>query len=473
MAPGGQPTDGTAPWAIRAAWRLRVLALVLGLLWGGGLPVLAGNTFTWQTNRNRVSADLHSESLLHVLGQVAQATGWQVYMDPHALRNVSAKFSDLPPGEALRLLLGDLNFALVPAVNARSKLYVFHTSMAEATQLVAPDKGGPRKPTIIPNELIVRLKPGVKIEELAKLLGAKVLGKIDGLNAYRLQFEDANAAAAAASQLANNPDVASVENNYTVYQPGGPQALLQGTPSLHLQLDPPPANGRVTIGLVDTAVQPLGNGLDAFLEPQLSVAGQAQLDPNTPSHGTAMAETMLNTLQGLSDGHTSVQILPVDVYGPNESTTTFQMAVGIQTAINNGANPINVSSGTTDDSPIMRDLISAAYAQGIMIYASKGNDGGTEPVYPAAYPGVTAVTALDPSGQPSFYANKAPIPAVGASGTSIIPFGTMTWVVEGTSPAAAVTSATAAQIAASGSMTAVAANSQVVQKPTATTSPHK
>ena len=167
-------------------------------------------------------------------------------------RTVSAKFDRLPPGEALHLLLRDLNFALVPATNASPKLFVFRTTMQNATQSVRPahPAASASKGKLIPNELIVRLKPGAKIDDLAKLLGAKVTGRIDSLNAYRLQFEDQAAADAARQQLACNPDVASVDSNYSIDRPPAP-AGAQGSnlpPPPQLQLKPPPSDGRIIVG---------------------------------------------------------------------------------------------------------------------------------------------------------------------------------------------------------------------------------
>ena len=184
----------------------------------------------------------------------------------------------------------------------------------------------------IPNELIVRLKPGVKIDELARALGAKVVGSIDSLNAYRLQFDDASAANSARDQLASNSDVASVDSNYSVQPPEGPQSLPGNAAPLQLQLKPPPDNGRIIVGLVDTAVQPLGNGLDQFLLKQLSVVGDAQTGGDSPTHGTAMAETMLRSLQDITKGSTSVQILPVNVYPAAPASTRRQRRSMWQTA---------------------------------------------------------------------------------------------------------------------------------------------
>src|SRR5437016_6742761 len=338
-------------------------------LWAGLALVLlattrvpAANSLDWRTNQNRVSAEIKSGELPPLLEQIAATTGWRVFVEPDTTNSVSAKFKDLPPGEALHLLLGDLNFALVPETNASPRLFVFRTKMQNATQLVRPNKqetGAEAKR--IPNELIVRLKPGAKIEDIARQLGAKVTGRIDKLNAYRLQFEDGAAADAAREQLSGNSDVASVDNNYSLERPTTPRGLESANvPPPQLQLKPPPDNGRVVVGLVDTAVQPLGNNLDSFLLKQLSVAGDAQLDPNSPSHGTSMAETILRSLQAMTKGSTSVQILPVDVYGSNATTSTFDVANGIATAVNAGAKIINLSLGSDGDSSFLHSVIQDA-----------------------------------------------------------------------------------------------------------------
>src|SRR5262249_15239580 len=135
------------------------------------------------------------------------------------------------------------------------------------TQFIRPakEKGQTAEAKPIPNELIVRLKPGAKIEDLARLVGAKVVGRIDSLNAYRLQFDDSASTDAARDQLAAQQDVSSVENNYAIDRPEVSQSVSANVPPLQLTLNPPPPNGRVVIGLIDTAVQPLGNGLDQFL----------------------------------------------------------------------------------------------------------------------------------------------------------------------------------------------------------------
>src|SRR5436190_3766378 len=238
--------DRVGKYGARVLW--------LAVLLCATTSAFAADTLIWQTNQNRVSADIRNGDLQKVLAQIGSATGWRVYLEPDSDHTVSTKFKNIPANEALRLLLGNLNFALLADTNARSKLLVFHTRMEAATQFVRPDKSaeGAAQAKAIPNELIVRLKPGAKIEDLARLLGAKVVGKIDSLNAYRLRFDDAATTDAARAQLAAQPDVASVEQNYSFDSPETPRAVSADLPPLRLTLNPPPDNGRVIIGLVDT-----------------------------------------------------------------------------------------------------------------------------------------------------------------------------------------------------------------------------
>jgi hypothetical protein len=208
-------------------------------------------------------------------------------------------------------------------------------------------------------------------------------------------------------------------------------------------MKPPPDTGRVIVGLVDTAVQPFGNNLDQFIEKQISVAGNAQSDPNSLSHGTAMAETILRSLDAITQGNTSVQILPVDVYGSSETTSSFDVANGIVQAVNGGARVINLSLGSDGDVGFLHDVVKAAAAQNILMIGAAGNEPVTTPYYPAAYPEVNAVTAID-QGQLAPYANRGSFISLGAPGNNVVPFGSLAYGVQGTSVSSAIVSGVAA-----------------------------
>lgn len=433
-------------------WHRR-LALAL-CLWGMVLPCLAvngaaTNFLAWNKATDRVDADVRGWELVSLLEWVATETGWQVYVEPEARHRASVRFQDLPSSEALRRLLGDLNFALVPQTNASPRLYVFRADMQTATRLIRPlrSAAGADQPRRVFNQLIVRLKPGGDIAQYARAFGAKVVGRIPELDTYLLEFEDAATTEAARHQLATGPDVANVDYNYYFDQPEPLRAVLgANAPPLSLQLRPPGDSGRVIVGLIDTAVQPLGGGLDAFFLKQISVAGEASHDPSSPTHGTTMAETILRSLGMATKGSTSAQILPVDVYGPNGETTTWNVAQGILQAVNGGATVLNLSLGGTGDSAALRDLVKSVVARGIPIYAAAGNEPVATPFFPAAYPDVVAVTAGE-KGRIASYANHGSFVDLAAPDSNVILFGDQPWYVRGTSAATAFTTGMAAGLA--------------------------
>src|SRR5262249_15582946 len=125
------------------------------------------------------------------------------------------------------------------------------------------------------------------------------------------------------------------------------------------------------------------------------------------------------------------------------STTSFDVANGIIQAVNGGAKIINLSLGSPDASDFLRSVIQQVSRLNIALIAAAGNEPVTTPFYPAAYPRVQAVTAID-QGQLAPYASRGSFVSLAAPGTSIIPFANMAFGVQGTSVSSAFTSGLAA-----------------------------
>ena len=401
------------------------------------------NSLVWHKATDRVDADVRGMALWPLLEKIASDAGWRIYVEPDTTHTTSAKFKDLPSGDALKMLLGNLNFALVPRTNGVPNLYVFRTDMKNATRLVLAPKAAPKH---VPNELLVKLKPGADIDALAKALGAKVIGRDDKLGIYRLQFANADATNAALASLKNNSDVLAVDYNYYFDPPTTPQ-LLANAPigPVSLTLDPAttgdPCNP--VVGLIDTHVQSLGSQLDPFLLKSLSVAGDAGSSTSDLTHGTAMAETILRAVAQAGGGSSSVRILSVDVYGASASATSWNVALGIKAAVDNGATMLNLSLGGPVDSAIVDSVIQQAIAAGIPVYAAAGNEPVSTPTYPAAAPGVIAVTATQ-GGQLAPYANFGSFVSLALPGASVVYLGGQAYIVQGTSPATAYATGVAA-----------------------------
>ncbi len=401
------------------------------------------NSLVWHRSTDRVDADVQGMALWPLLEKIASDAGWRIYVEPGVTHTVSAKFKNLPSIEALRMLFGDLNFALVPQTNAMPRLYVFRTERQNATQLVRAPNATAKH---VPNELLVKLKPGADIDALAKLLGAKVIGRDDKLGIYRLQFANADATDAALASLKNNSDVLAVDYNYVLDPPATPQ-LLANPPvgPVSLTLDPATTDDPCdpVVGLIDTQVQSLGSQLDPFLLKSISVAGDAAANTSTITHGTAMAETILRAVSQSGGGNSPVRILPVNVYGSGETTTSWNVALGIKAAVDNGATMLNLSLGGSSDSAVMDSVIQQAIAAGIPVYAAAGNQPVSTPTYPAADTGVIAVTATQGS-QLAPYANFGSFVSLAMPGASVVYLGTQAYVVQGTSPATAYATGVAA-----------------------------
>ena len=388
------------------------------------------NSLVWHKSAGRVDADIRGEPLLPLLQDIAHQTGWHIFVEPGASRNTSAKFRDLPPADALRMLLGNLNFAFIPQTNGADSLYVFTTRRENATRQVVVTNVPPRR---VANELLVKLKPGTDIDALAKLLGFKITGRNEKLGLYRLLFDNVDSTADALGKLKNNSDVAAVDYNYIYDAPPTPLPLANAPVGpVSLTLNPPGDSGKLIVGLIDTPVQKLDGALNDFLLKQLSVTGDTYQTGTDPTHGTAMAEAILRAIAQSSGGGTSAQILPVNVYDSGESTTSWNVALGIQAAVDGGANVLNLSLGGTGDSAVLDSVIAQAIAAGIPVFAAAGNQPLGTPTYPAADKGVMAVTATQ-GNQLAPYANYGSFVSLALPGGVVIYLGGTAYAVQGTS----------------------------------------
>ena len=405
------------------------------------VSALGADALQWNVAGDNVTAEISTWTVPDVLQRVAGLTGWQIFIDPEITNRVPAKFSGKQPGDALRSLLGRFNYALVPDPKGVSKLYVFRDSREQATRAIQAIEQTAAKPksSRIPNELVVTLKPGEKIEDVARRLGAKVVGRSEGQNTYRLRFDDETTTESARASLGNDPSVEGIDNNYSVSRPelgvatGGEGAPLKLTPKAS------PDGKYIVIGLIDTAVQPAEGNFSQFLH--------SKTDPSAiktggePTHGTLMAEAALRAIAANSgDKETTVRILPINVYPDgSEQTTTYDIAVGVYKAMEDGAHYLNLSLGGYGESTFLHDTIKSAVNQKIPVNAAAGNDGSTTAIYPAAWSESNSIGAIDPkTGQPAPYSNRSPTIDKWVPGSIVVTYNGQQYFVQGTSASTAI-----------------------------------
>ena len=162
----------------------------------------------------------------------------------------------------------------------------------------------------------------------------------------------------------------------------------------------------VTVAVVDTGVQPTAGLIQALLPGAdfssgsgLST-GNGQVDTDSDGHGTGMAVLISGSGDGTeTQGLTkAAKILPIRVLSQQGPGIPFTLAPAISFAVNHGTRVINLSLGERADDPAIHAAIQSALDHDVVVVAAVGNDGSAEPRYPAAYPGVLGVGAIDESG---------------------------------------------------------------------------
>ncbi|WP_121829040.1 type VII secretion-associated serine protease mycosin [Streptomyces sp. S1] len=198
----------------------------------------------------------------------------------------------------------------------------------------------------------------------------------------------------------------------------------------------------VTVAVLDTGVDADHPDLEGSVLPghDLIGFGAEQGDRAWARHGTAMAGIIAGHGHG-PDGGSGVlgiapeaEILPVRVILESSDKARDKarksrgtaLAEGIRWAADHGADVINLSLGDDSESahPDAGEDAAVQYAlsKGVSVVASAGNGGekGDHVSYPAAYPGVIAVTAVDRYGTRASFSTRRWYATVSAPGVDIV-----------------------------------------------------
>ncbi|MCA1991859.1 MAG: S8 family peptidase [Coleofasciculus sp. S288] len=125
-------------------------------------------------------------------------------------------------------------------------------------------------------------------------------------------------------------------------------------------------------------------------------------------HGTHVAGTIAQSTNnnfGVAGIAYEASLMPLKVLGAGGGGTVADIAEAIRYAADNGADVINMSLGGAGESKLMAEAIDYAYDKGVVIVAAAGNANQNAAAYPARYPRVIGVAALDSAGVKAPYSN--------------------------------------------------------------------
>jgi subtilisin family serine protease len=230
------------------------------------------------------------------------------------------------------------------------------------------------------------------------------------------------------AQLRRDPRLRLVQANFRYHTQdatGAPQSML---PQYALQKLALPqahelARGRdVVIAVIDAAI----DGGHPDLKGAISLAFDAVGAPDKGSafHGTAVAG-IIRAQGALAGAAPQATILAARAFhqrsaGEAAQTTSWTLLRALEWAVSNKANVLNLSfAGPKDEA--LHVALQAAMARGVIAVAAAGNNGPkAAPAYPAAYPEVIAVTAVDANDQRYAQANRGSYIAIAAPGVDVL-----------------------------------------------------
>jgi hypothetical protein len=266
------------------------------------------------------------------------------------------------------------------------------------------------------------------------------------LAVYR--FASAGEAATARAQLAAERPQLLVDLNTLYFPLADPRQYAASQVDLPGGAAPPGAPARV--GMLDTRVEPVPALAGTTVVRKRFSAADAV--PAFPAHGTAVATLLTgrDAARGFEGAAAGAELYAGEVMrvrAGREDTNARIVLEGLDWLLAENVRVVNLSLGGAPNR-LLADATETILARTVVVVAAAGNAGpGAPPSYPAAYPGVIAVTANDAAGRVYDRANHGGYIALSAPGVDVwVPDAGSGRYVSGTSFAAAWVSGAAARL---------------------------
>lgn len=371
----------------------------------------------------------------------------------------------------LRLLALSLILTACQALPASGPRPGAVTAQTANTRQLAAQQA--RASRAIPNETIVRLRPGVDPTEYARLHGMELALSI-GLNMYLMR------GAAPVESLTRDSRTLWAEANARIELPAlkdRPAPTVPPQPRRADQPDDPllpaeygftitgtdkiwrqqPGRPEVIVAVVDSGIDSThpefqGQLLPGFdFTPKVPVPGG---DHDGYGHGTHVAGVIgakANNGIGIAGIAPGCKLLPVRIFDDFGHSSEGISDAAVIWAVDHGAKVINASWGSPMEGEGFKAALQYALSKDVVFVAAVGNSGHNDPNYPGASEeaiGVAATTDIDTWGSFSTWGDWVDLAAPGQGILSTYPLakGNGYRIMEGTSMAAPFVTAAAALV---------------------------
>jgi len=280
------------------------------------------------------------------------------------------------------------------------------------------------------------LNDAVKDEIIAHTGNAK-LKNLDLIGAKAVWVPNRSSAA----KLAAYPGVVRVDDDVVV------EALIKGGISAKPAPSPQPAEvlpwgvervkaelvwhsgntaDPIKVGIIDTGISNTHPDLLANVKGGVNTINPRRNWNDDNGHGSHVAGIVaaIDNDIGVIGVGPAADLYAIKVLGASGSGYLSDVIEGIQWAIANNMQVVNMSLGTASDIQSFHDAVIAAKNAGIVVVAAAGNSGSSTDssstvIYPAAYSEVIAVSATDNTDNLASWSSRGPEVDLAAPGVSI------------------------------------------------------
>jgi len=318
-----------------------------------------------------------------------------------------------------------------------------------------------------PGEVLVEIRPGASIDAINERYGTSTIQRIYGTNVYRLVTPKRKKEAKFRKRLANDPDVINASLNPVIATPvnvfgraviGFPgdhpttgqarasyleQQLVGDLASIQLRSK----GAGVIVAVIDTGIDRGHPDIKDHLWTDPGEIPDDNLDNDNDGlvddvFGWNFLDSNKDTMELRSIAQTSIaghgtfiaglialiapnaKIMPIRAFSADGVGDAFSVAQGIKYAVDHGAQVINLSFGSTEDSPILHDAITYANQRGVFLVAAVGNEdkqNDSAPQFPANWSTeVMGVAAIDGNNRKASFSNFGSNVSVSAPGLNLI-----------------------------------------------------
>ncbi|MEK7219507.1 MAG: S8 family peptidase [Patescibacteria group bacterium] len=281
---------------------------------------------------------------------------------------------------------------------------------------------------------IVVFKAGlndVAKDDIIRRAGGIKLKNLDLIDAKTVQISSA----IAIDKLKANPDVVRVDEDVAVFAlpyeeknfrteriTGASQSLPWGIDRIDAELVWPGGNTAdpVKVGIIDTGISNNHQDITANVKGGVNTINPRKSWNDDNGHGSHVAGVVaaLNNTVGVVGVGPKADLYAIKVLNSAGSGYLSDVIEGIQWAVANRIQVVNMSLGTNSDIQSFHDAVTVAKNAGVVIVAAAGNSGGSV-IFPAAYPETIAVSAIDQNNIIASWSSRGPEVDLAAPGVSI------------------------------------------------------